>query len=173
MSRRKQSAVLAILLLALAATATVAQQSPPKAAPEDTPATRRVAELVKIINSVDPAATRAYVQNNYAPEFLKIAMDAHLSFIAQFRDRTRGVEFHSMQEATATEATARLRNKLTGDWEALMVRVESDEPHRITSIGMRRPKPPAGEPPSAKLSDAEKARELEAYLQKLADADVF
>lgn len=61
---------LALLLLSLTAVNLLAQPVPSNALPQDTPATRRVIELVKIINLSDSAATRAYVQDNYAASFL-------------------------------------------------------------------------------------------------------
>ncbi|HYG09726.1 MAG TPA: serine hydrolase domain-containing protein [Pyrinomonadaceae bacterium] len=150
----------------------VAQAQPAGTAPE-TPATRRVAELVKIINTTDAAATKKFIEENYGGEFAQMPVNAHLNFIAQMRDRTRGVEFSGIQDSSATEATALLRAKLTDDWLALMVRVEPNAPHRITGIGMRPPKAPASERAAKKLTDAERAHELEAYVRKLAEADVF
>ena len=176
---RKFSAIInstacAVLLFVGASAVAFAQQSQPAAAP-DTPATRRVAELVKIINMTDAAATKKFIEESYGGEFAKMPLGAHLNFIAQMRDRTRGVEFQGIQDSKgATEATALLRAKLTDDWMALWVGVEADAPHRITGVGMRPPKAPAaGARAAKKLTDAERARELEAYVQKLAEADVF
>jgi CubicO group peptidase (beta-lactamase class C family) len=165
-------ASLALLLFCGSAQpATQQSQSQPAS---DTPAVRRVRELIRFINSGDRAAARVYVKENYAPPFLERApMEAHLGFISQLNDRTRGVEFHSLQASTPTEAVALLKGKLTGGWEALVVRIEPDPPHRITGIGLRRPQPPAGAPTAKKLTEAEMVRELDGFLQKLADADVF
>lgn len=174
---RKFSAIInstaraALLFACLSVAVAQAQQSQPAA--NDTPAARRVAELVKIINSTDAAATKKFIEESYGGELAGMPLSAHLNFIAQIRDRTRGVEFHGLQESSATEATALLRRKLTEDWMGLAVTVEASAPHRITGIGMRRPKPPAGERAAKKLTDAERARELEAYVQRLAEADVF
>jgi CubicO group peptidase (beta-lactamase class C family) len=175
---RKFSAIInstaraALLFACLSAVALQAQTQP--AATADTPATRRVAELVKIINTTDAAATKKFIEESYGGELAGMPLSAHLNFIAQMRDRTRGVEFHGIQESSATEATALLRRKLTEDWMGLAVSVEASAPHRITGIGMRPPKPPTGERAVAKkLTDAERARELEAYVQKLAEADAF
>jgi CubicO group peptidase (beta-lactamase class C family) len=150
-----------------------AQQTQPQAVAQETPATRRVVELIKIINSTDAAAAKAFVQENYGGEFARMPMSAHLNFFNDVRDRTRGVEFRGIEESSATEATALLRSKLTEDWMSLFVRVEADAPHRITGIRMRPPKTPAAVKGAKKLTDAEKARELDAYMQKLVGADVF
>jgi len=167
----RSTARVALLFACVSAVATAQQPQPADAA--ETPATRRVAELIRIINSTDATATKTFVRENYGGEFGKMPLSAHLNFLAQLRDRTRGVEFRGMQNSSATEATALLRAKLTEDWLAVRVSVEPDAPHRITGIGMRPPKPPAGERAAKKLTDAERARELEAYVRKLAEADVF
>ena len=175
---RKVSAIIdactrAALLFVCLSVASAAQQSQP-AAPQESPATRRVEELVRVINTTDAAATRKFIQESFGGEMAQMPLSAHLNFIAQVRDRTRGVEFRGMQDSDATQATALLRAKLTDDWMAIRVSVEPDAPHRITGIGLRPPKPPAtAERAARKLTDAERARELEAYVQKLAEADVF
>jgi CubicO group peptidase (beta-lactamase class C family) len=159
------------LLFACLSVIAPAQQSQPATA--ETPATRRVAELVKIINATDAAATKKFIEETYGGELAQRPLTAHLNFIAQLRDRTRGVEFRGIQESSATEATALLRAKLTDDSMALRLSVEPNAPHRITGIGIRPPAVPASERAARKLTDAERARELEAYVQKLAEADVF
>jgi CubicO group peptidase (beta-lactamase class C family) len=140
---------------------------------QPSPAERRARELAGLINSGDRAAARVYAQANYAPAFLSgHPMDAHLGFISQVHDFTRGVEFHGVQDSGANEVTVLLKSKLTGRLEALFVRVEPEPPHRISGIGLRPARKPAGEP-SRRLSDAEIVKELDAYVQKLGDADVF
>ncbi|HZH29445.1 MAG TPA: serine hydrolase domain-containing protein [Pyrinomonadaceae bacterium] len=177
---RKFSAIInstaraALLFACLSGAAQAQQQQQSQPAAPETPATRRVAELVKIINTSDAAATKKFIEETFGGEMAGMPLGAHLNFIAQMRDRTRGVEFQGIQDSKgATEATALLRAKLTGDWLALLVRVEPDAPHRITGIGQRPPKAPAGERAAKKLTDEESARELEAYVRKLAEADVF
>ena len=161
----------ALAVLSLLPGAMLAQQS---GQDSSSPAAKRATELVWLINSGDRAAGRAYAQANYAPSFLTMApMEAHLGHISRLHDQTRGVELHSFQESKPTEATALLKSKLTGDWQALHVRVEPEPPHRISGIGLRRPQPPASAGPARQLTDAERVQELDGFLRKLADADVF
>jgi CubicO group peptidase (beta-lactamase class C family) len=164
-------AVCAALLFLCVSAAAQAQQPQP-AAPE-TPAARRVAELVKIINSADAAAVKKFVEETYGGELAQMPMRAHLNFVTKVRDQMRGLELHGLEEGSATEVTALLRSKLTGEWLGLMVSVEAEAPHRIMDIGLRPAKSPPGERTAKKLTDAERARELQAYVQKLAVADVF
>ncbi|WP_375771350.1 beta-lactamase family protein [Archangium gephyra] len=162
------SIVCAILLFLCVPAAVQAQPAAP-----ETPAVRRVTELVKLINSADAAAVKRFIEETYGGELAQMPMRAHLNFIAQVRDRTRGVEVQGIQDGSATEATALLRAKLTDDWMRLRVSVEANAPHRITDIDMSPSKSPSGERAVKKLTDVERARELKLYVQKLAGADVF
>ncbi len=159
-------------LLLLCFSAAVQAQPPQPAAPQ-TPAARRVTELVNVINSADAAAVKTFIEQTYGGELGQMPMGAHLNFIARMRDQTRGVALHGVQEGSATEATALVHSKLTGDWMGLKVTIEADAPHRITDIDLGPSKSPSGERTARKLTDAERARELKAYVQKLAEADVF
>jgi CubicO group peptidase (beta-lactamase class C family) len=166
-----RNTVILVVALALIAGPAQARQSQPG---KDTPAGKRALEFVELINSGNREAIQAYIKGTFAPAFLNgFSMEDHAGFIDQIRDETRGVEFHSFQESTPTQAVVLLKSKLTGGWKALAVRVESDPPHRIAGIGLRPPQPPAGPGPARKLSDPEIVKELEAFVQKIADADVF
>lgn len=162
-----------MLLSGLSAPTSSAQQPQTPSANVDNPAVRRAKELAQVINAGKLAETKKYIQENYAPGFLNIPMDRHLSFLARLHDQTRGVEFQSVQEEKPAEATVVLKNKLTGRSEGLFVRVEPESPHRISGLGLRRVKSPADAKPMAKLTDEQMARELDAFISKLADADVF
>ncbi len=162
-----------ILLSSLSAPISSAQQSQNTSTSADNPAVRRARELVQVINAGKPAEAKKYIQENYAPDFLNMPMDAHLNFIARVYDQTRGVEFQRIQEEKSGEATIVLKNKLTGGLEGLLVRVEPEAPYRISGIGLRRVKPPEGAKPAARLTEEQMARELDAFISKLAGADVF
>src|SRR5215471_10151806 len=161
------------LLSGLSASTSSAQQSQTPSTNPDSPAVRRAKELALVINAGKLAEARKFIQENYAPGFLDIPMDNHLRFIASLHDRTRGVEFQRVQEEKPGEATVVLKKKLTAGFEGLLVRVEPESPHRISGIGLRRVKPPADAKPMAKLTDEQMARELDAFISKLACADVF
>jgi CubicO group peptidase (beta-lactamase class C family) len=139
----------------------------------ESPAERRAKEFARLIDSGNRAELRKYAKENFAPGFLNVPMEQHLGFLSSVHDFTRGVEFHSLQDAKANEATVLLKAKLTGEWLALAVRVEAEQPHRIAGIGLRPPKPPAAAQPTKKLTNEQVAQELKAFVSKLADADVF
>ncbi|HEX4945638.1 MAG TPA: serine hydrolase domain-containing protein [Blastocatellia bacterium] len=144
-----------------------------QSAQTETPAERRVKELVQFLNTGNRAAYQKYVTENFAPNFARIPMERHLGFFSELQDSTRGVEFHGIQDTKPNEATARLKTKLTGGWLAVLVRVEAEAPHRITGIGTRPAKPLPDAAPAKALSKEQMARELETFMKKLADADVF
>ena len=161
------------LLSGLSVSTSPAQQSQASSASADNPAVRRAKELAQVINAGKLAEARKYVQENYAPGFLNTPMDRHLDFIAWVHDQTRGVEFQRVQEEKPGEATIVLKNKLTGGFKGLFVRVEPESPYRISGLGLRPVNPPAGAKPVAKLTEEQMARELDTFISKLAEADVF
>jgi CubicO group peptidase (beta-lactamase class C family) len=144
-----------------------------QSAPTETPAEHRVKELVQFLNTGNRATYQKYVSENFAGNFARIPMDRHLGFFSDLQDATRGVEFHGIQDTQPNEVTARLKTKLTGSWMAILVRVEAEAPHRITGIGTRQPKPLPNAAPAKALSKEQMARELDTFMKKLADADVF
>ncbi|MFN7930497.1 MAG: serine hydrolase domain-containing protein [Blastocatellia bacterium] len=161
----KFSLLLGMLLCAFAA---LAQSTPTEA-----PAERRVKELIQQLNSGTRATYQKYVTENFAPNFLRIPLEQHLGFFSDLQDATRGVEFQGVQDTKPNEATARLKTKLTGSAVALLVRVEAEAPYRIAGIGLREAKPLPNATPAKALSKAQMAHELETFMKKLADADVF
>ncbi|QQS49121.1 MAG: beta-lactamase family protein [Acidobacteriota bacterium] len=139
----------------------------------DSPAVARLKALIEIVNSHDRQAAERFINENYSADFLKIPMTQHLNFIFRTWDQSRGYDFHGIQDTTADTVTALVKNRLTGGWEAVAVRIEAAEPHKISGIGRRDPKPPAGTMPTKRLTDAEIARTMESFVKKLADADAF
>src|SRR5262245_47102243 len=159
--------LLSLLISCICASMAAAQGSETASAAE-----RRAKEFSRLIDSGSRAELRKYAAENFAPAFLKIPMEQHLGFLSSVHDSSRGVEFHSIQESKANEVTALLKNKLTGEWLALFVRVEPEPPYRIAGLGLRPPKPPATAESAKKLSNEQIAQELKTFVTKLAEADV-
>lgn len=157
-----------MLLLSGAVALTAAAQTT-----TEQPAERRARELLRFLETGKRAEYKQYVQENFSPRFRAIPMEQHLGFFSSTYDQTRGVELHSFQNAKPTEVTALLKGKLTGQWLALLVRVEAEAPHRIDGLGLRPPQPPASAQPAGKVTNAQIAQELKTLLEKLAGADVF
>ena len=66
-----------------------------------------------------------------------------------------------------------VQNKLTQDWQAFIMRIEPEALHRIASLQFAPARPPSDLAPAKKLTDAEMVKELQAFVQRLADADAF
>lgn len=164
----KLSAKLFVLLCFAfcASTNVIAQPSAAQAAAE-----RYVRDIVGFVNSGDRAAYRKFAEENFGSEFLKVPMDRHVGFISSLHDQSRGYEYDTIQDWNDNEVIALVKSKLTGEWDGLLVRVEPNGPYKISGIGLRRAKPPAGA--KKLLSEAEMGRELDTFVKKLAGADVF
>ena len=76
----------------------------------------------------DPQGERGQEQQleeNFKDTLRKAPMDRHLSFLSSLHDQSRGYEIRGVQEASRPEVTLLLGNKVTGEWEAIMVGVET------------------------------------------------
>jgi CubicO group peptidase (beta-lactamase class C family) len=139
----------------------------------ESPGQRRAKEFARLLDSGNRGELIKYAKENFAPGFLNVPMEQHLNFFSSVHDSTRGLEFHSVQDAKPDEVTTLFKSKLTGQWLALVVRVEPEAPNRIAGLGLRPPKPPVSAQPAKKLPPEQIAQEFKALLKKLADADVF
>lgn len=136
------------------------------------PAETRARELIQLINSGNKAEFKKYVEATFNARMLGMPMNRHMDFFSSVYEGSRGYEINGVQDNTKpNQVTMLLKNKLTGEWDALLVGVEPEAPNRIAAIGFRAPKPPAGD--VKKISGKEAGRELDAFLKKLAGADVF
>ena len=143
------------------------------AAQAEPPATRRAREVVALINAGSPVAIRRYADTAMAGVMREMPVTAHLDFMLGQNERSRGLEWIEVQEATPGLTVALLRRTLTADPMALAVRVEDAAPHRVSGIGLRPPRPKASAVEPRLASDDELAKELDRFVQSLARADVF
>lgn len=137
----------------------------------ENPAETRARELVRFINAGNRAEYQKYVESNFGGEMAKAPMEQHLSIFSSVYDNSRGYEISGVQESKPDQATLLLKNKLTGEWDAIFVAVEAEAPHRITAIGFRPPKLPENE--NKNLTEKEITREMDSFMKKLVAADVF
>ena len=135
-------------------------------------AERYARDIVSYSNSGDRVAYRKFVEANFSKGMLERPMQQHLGFISSMHDQTRGWEYVKVQDWNANEVVVLVKSKLTGQSDALLVRVEAEVPYKISGIGLRPPKADPNAPP-AKLSNDQAAKELEIFVKKLAGADVF
>lgn len=162
--------------LSVALSLTIISQLYAQTAATESPAERRAKEFIQLVNANNREGLRKYVNENFGGRMRTLPMDAHLNFFSSVYDQTRGMELQGVQDSKPNEVTVLVKSKLTGDYGALVFVVEPEAPHRIVGLGRRSPKPPATAATSGsgkKLEPEEIKRELEAFVKKLADADVF
>jgi CubicO group peptidase (beta-lactamase class C family) len=170
-----------VLALGLAATAP-GQQGPPfvdnRTIP-DTPACKRALEIVGLLASFDVAKVRLYVQRDFAPVLRDAAsLERHVAILAGLHDQAAG-QFEVYAARTYEpprpdrHAVIIVRNNLAESWQAFVVEVEPDAPHRVTSLRLDRARPPRDLPVGERLTTAQIAQKLDAYVAKLARADAF
>ena len=145
-----------------------------QAAQTESPAERRAKEFARLIDSGNRAELAKYAKENFAPNFLNIPMERHLGFFSGLHDSTRGVEFHSVQESKPNEATVLLKARLTGQWMALIVRIEAGSAAPNRRARAQRAEA-SGQRAAGQETDqrADRAESLKRSSSKLADADVF
>ncbi|HEX8267656.1 MAG TPA: serine hydrolase domain-containing protein [Pyrinomonadaceae bacterium] len=141
------------------------------AAQDQTAAERQGRAFIEAISTGDRSKVRRFVEANFASEMLGLPMEQHLNFASNHYDSSRGYEVVSVQETIPNGATLLLKNKLTGSYAAMAFMVEDKTPFKIRGIGSRPPKAPAAA--NRILSNADISKELEGFLKRLADADVF
>jgi len=145
----------------------------------DTPACKRGLEIAGLLASFDMAKVRRYVQSEFAPVLRDSAsLERHVGILADLHDLAAG-QFEVYAARTYEpprpdhDAVIILRNNLEESWQAIVVEVEPDAPHRVTSFRLDRARPPIDLPEGGRLTTARIAQELDAYVAKLAKADAF
>ena len=153
--------ILVIIFLTAFAADTAAQNA----------AETRAREIAALLTTGTRSDVKKYVEANFGGEMLKVPMDRHLGFFSSMHDNSRGYDIIGVQDAKPNSATLLVKSKLTGEYDALFVAVEDKSPYKIAGIGMRKPLPPAAT--TKKLTEKEIGLEMDAFVKKLADADVF
>jgi len=158
-----------------------AQQAPPfkdDAKIPDTPACKRALEVIDLVNKGDTAKVRAYILANFTQKFRDFApMEEHLQVFANVRAQSDGYDVHGARTydppRPATNAVIVVKNRLTESWEAIVLDVEETPPHLIAGLRFAPARTPSDVPPEKPLTDAEVAKQLGAYIDRLAAKDVF
>jgi CubicO group peptidase (beta-lactamase class C family) len=167
--RRSTRVTRAVLTLLVCAAASVAH-----AQTQDSygPIGQRVREFATAINSGNPEDMRRLVRSSFGENMQKVPAPTHIAVLMSYWDTSRGLELHELQEGeTPDETIAVFKNKLTGAWNGIWFKVESEPPHRIVALRPHPAKLPQA--PGRQLSDSQIAKELEAFVGRLSEADVF
>lgn len=148
----------------------------PGGAIADSPDVKRLKELLAVVNTGDADAMEAYLRatsfsartQSWDPFLLQIVLNLHrLSY---------GVDLVRVATDDRGRTVGIVRNRATGDEQALAIAVEPQPPHRILGLPILSPsviaaltRPAA----SVAVTEEEQLREIGAYLKRLADADIF
>lgn len=142
----------------------------------------RVQEVLEAVNGGDPEALRRLVETAFAPEFRDaVPMEHHLAVLGDLHRRSGGFELHGVRRYDEPqtgpdglpEHVVIVRNRLTEAWQAFVLTVEPEPPHRIAGLRLTPARPPKDLPPPGPLTEAELVAELRAFVERLAEADVF
>lgn len=140
----------------------------------DSLAVRRLEDLLSLIGSGDRDAARAFAQDQMVPRPDGTWVDSFVDGISGLHDRTRGLDAFAVDQIMPTRVVAKLRHRLSGNWEGIDLRLEETPPHRIANHLIYGPvNPPAEMPDSAPANDAELVRMTDSLLRLLSEADVF
>src|SRR5439155_18183294 len=137
------------------------------------PASRRVREVVALINSATPRALAAYVDTAFDDDLRARPMEANVGYFLGKRELTGGLQWIDVQDDSVTVARVLLTQKLTGEPTRFEVRTETRAPFRVSGIFQLPPSRNVGATGPRVSSDAEIVFQLRDYVNKLARADVF
>lgn len=175
---------LVALVLAFGSSASaLAQQSPPPYSDDrsipDTPACRRGLEIAALLASGDAVKIRASVATDFAPELREaVPLDRHVAILGELHDDFAGqLEVWAARTydppRPAHQAVLIVRNHLADAWQAIVLEVEREAPHRVTSLRVDPARPPVDVPRGERLTPEDVAQALAAHVDKLARADAF
>jgi CubicO group peptidase (beta-lactamase class C family) len=137
------------------------------------PATKRAREVVALINNATPPAIRAYVDSAFDDQMRGLPMQAHIGFFMGQREQSGGLEWVDVQDEKPGETTVLLKQKLTGELIAVVVRANAAPPYRVGGIGQRPPRPKVAAAEPRITTDAELTAAIGDYVNKLVRADLF
>ncbi|MFC1628539.1 serine hydrolase domain-containing protein [Gemmatimonadota bacterium] len=163
-----------VAVLTLAATLTV--PAPRKSlGQEDTPAMRRLQQLIEVINTADAAGKEEFVSNEYTPEFLDaFPMVRHLGYLTSLTDNFGGIVIDRVAASTPFRIEALARATTNERWVRITLRVESEEPYQIDQMMVQ---PTAAPPPSGaggpRETNIKTWEELDGWLTEQTAADRF
>lgn len=167
-------AVFAVLTLGLLAVfQPVGANEEPKA--PDTPAGSQLAECLRAYNTGETEVVRRFIQEHYAQSVLarKGAANEHLAGFNMVYGDNGPLRLVRIEKSADDEIVALVEAPRTESWLRISLKVESTPPHGIVSDAIRFTDGPDGGTAHGKLSDQEIVQKLEAYVDKLAAADLF
>ena len=107
----------------------------------ETPAGKRMEEFIQ---ALEEGTYEAYLKNEFAPSFFElIAFREALEMTAEIAEESHGYWIHSLVENTPYEIEILAQPKADGGWQHLILKTESEAPHKIAIVGIEPADPPA------------------------------
>ena len=141
----------------------------------DTPAARRMTEVVDLINSGDREAVEAYVSGEYSREFLEaFPMTQHTGIFRQIHSMGPDLVPAEVIESDGSALEVLLWSESADLWLNMHIAVEPDPPHRVASLGVQPGTPrPGHEGTSSTEPEIRSLEELEAFLNEAERQNAF
>src|SRR5262249_35720503 len=140
----------------------------------DTPAGRRLAGWLGALGKGEPEALQRFLSENYSEDVLArgSAQQRAAGGIRAYQINGGAPELGGIERSSADELVALVRFPVTEAWLRVSVKVAPEPPHTVTQWTVASiPPPDRGD--AKRPSDEEIAARAEAYLDKLAAADLF
>lgn len=146
-------------------------QQPANAA--NSPAAARAESFLEALRGSAPIPS--IVNEQFTPSFRDaVPIEQHVGVLDGTRARLDRWKTHTVT-SESLQATVLLHDTITDQWFRFQLGVDSLPPHRISQLVQPAPAPaPAGTPAvQRRATDAEAVRELDRYVQRLVEADLF
>ena len=142
------------------------------------PVAKLIKPLVEIINSKNEEKAQAFIKANFNPKFLAdFPMSMHLEFLQSIAVEKDEFSFHSVRSydepQPANELVVILRNNRSESWHAIVINYSADNPEKIVGLDFTGARTPSDIPQETKLSLKQAISELDEYVKRMADKDVF
>ncbi|HEY6547941.1 MAG TPA: serine hydrolase domain-containing protein [Vicinamibacteria bacterium] len=136
----------------------------------------RVRQTLEAVNSGEDALRRALVAEAFAPSFRDaFPIGGHLDVLGGVHDRSRGLDFVAVrtyaEPGPAERVTVIARSRLTESYTGVLFDFDAED--RIAGLRFVGARPPKDAAANSPLTVEAAARELEAFLDRLAQAGVF
>jgi CubicO group peptidase (beta-lactamase class C family) len=162
--------VAALLFLAAVHALPVHAQQPASAT--NPAAEQTVRELVRAMNAGDRAALRSFVDQRFVTDGPNgVPAAERVNRLQRLVSIFGNLTIRSVDASRANEPTAVVQSGRTEAWRRLTVFLDNGTPPRILRVGIA----PAAAPdaPTRRLTDAEVVEQLKAYVERMANRDVF
>ncbi|MEQ8766870.1 MAG: serine hydrolase domain-containing protein [Planctomycetota bacterium] len=139
--------------------------------------------LLDVLADPEPEAIRQLVKERFAPTFRDAfphgddPYGGHVAQLSRLHGSSLGYDFVAIREyedgGNPGEVVVILQNRLTDVFEAIVMQTEQQPPHLIAGLSLSPARAPSNRPAPGPLSPAEVVAELEAFVAKVSEADVF